>query len=49
MPSSSDSDDETVMGRSFLIGLGTLAEGQRVSYEIENNRGKDSACNLKAL
>ncbi|WP_260483688.1 cold-shock protein [Sphingomicrobium flavum] len=31
-------------------GLGSLNEGQRVSYELEDDRkGKQSACNLKAL
>ena len=28
-------------------GLRSLNEGQTVEYEIENNRGKDSAVNLK--
>lgn len=28
-------------------GLGTLNEGQQVEYEIENNRGKTSAVNLR--
>ena len=28
-------------------GLRSLNEGQSVEYEIENNRGKDSAVNLK--
>ncbi len=28
-------------------GLTTLNEGQHVEFEIENNRGKDSATNLK--
>ncbi|OGA19685.1 MAG: cold-shock protein [Betaproteobacteria bacterium RIFCSPLOWO2_12_FULL_63_13] len=29
-------------------GLGTLAEGQQVSFEVTNERGKSSATNLKA-
>jgi len=29
-------------------GLRSLNEGQKVSYEIANERGKDSATNLKA-
>ncbi|HVM79645.1 MAG TPA: cold-shock protein [Stellaceae bacterium] len=29
-------------------GLGTLTEGQRVSYEITIERGKQAATNLKA-
>jgi cold shock protein len=28
-------------------GLSTLNEGQRIEYEIEENRGKTSAVNLK--
>ena len=28
-------------------GLVSLNEGQHVEYEIENNRGKESAINLK--
>ena len=28
-------------------GMGSLNEGQKVSYEIISNRGKDSADNLK--
>jgi len=28
-------------------GLGTLNEGQKVSYEIARDRGKESAANLK--
>jgi len=30
-------------------GLSTLSENQSVSYEIENNKGKESAIQLKAL
>jgi cold shock protein len=29
-------------------GLSTLNEGQTIEYEIEQNRGKESAVNLKA-
>ena len=29
-------------------GLRTLNEGQKVSYEIQNERGRDSATNLQA-
>jgi CspA family cold shock protein len=29
-------------------GLGTLVEGQRVSYELTTERGKTAATNLKA-
>ncbi len=30
-------------------GLGTLNEGQKVSYEIEHDRGKSAAGDLKTL
>jgi CspA family cold shock protein len=30
-------------------GLRTLSENQSVSYEVENNKGKESAIQLKAL
>jgi len=29
-------------------GLGDLREGQKVSYDVVNERGKDAAANLKA-
>ena len=29
-------------------GLGTLNEGQSISYDVVNERGKDAAANLKA-
>ena len=29
-------------------GMGTLAEGQRLSYEVVTERGKQAAANLKA-
>jgi cold shock protein len=30
-------------------GIGSLNEGQKVSYEIQQERGKSSAANLKLL
>ncbi len=30
-------------------GMGTLNEGQKISYEIATERGKTSAANLKAV
>lgn len=30
-------------------GLRTLSEGQRVAFELQNERGKTAAVNLKAL
>ena len=28
-------------------GMGNLAEGQKLSFDVQNERGKTSACNLK--
>lgn len=30
-------------------GMSTLREGMKVSFDIEQNRGKASACNLKEV
>ena len=30
-------------------GMGNLQEGQKLSFEMQSERGKTSACNLKAL
>ncbi len=30
-------------------GVKTLNEGQKVSFEIKSERGKESACNLKLM
>ena len=30
-------------------GMCTLREGQKLSFDLEQNRGKASACNLKAV
>ena len=30
-------------------GMSSLAEGQKLSYDVEQDRGKPSACNLKAI
>ena len=30
-------------------GLSTLDEGQTVEYEVQEQRGKEAACNLKAV
>lgn len=30
-------------------GLKTLNEGQRVTYDLQNNRGKDAAANIKII
>ncbi len=30
-------------------GIGNLQEGQKVSFDMQSERGKSSACNLKPL
>jgi cold shock protein len=30
-------------------GLGTLREGQKLSFDVQQERGKASACNLKEV
>lgn len=30
-------------------GLGNLSEGQKLSFDIQSERGKTAACNLKKL
>ena len=30
-------------------GMSTLSEGQKVSFEVQQERGKAAACNLKAV
>ena len=30
-------------------GMTTLSEGQKVSFEVQQDRGKAAACNLKAV
>ncbi len=30
-------------------GLGSLREGQKVSYDLQQERGKTSACNLREV
>jgi CspA family cold shock protein len=30
-------------------GMSTLREGQKLNYDVEEDRGKASACNLKAI
>ena len=30
-------------------GMGTLREGQKVSYDVVNERGKDAAANLQSI
>ena len=32
-----------------VAGLSTLSEGQKVSYDIQQDRGKAAACNIKTV
>ena len=47
-PESGDKDVFVHISAIEQAGMGTLTEGQRVSYDIVNERGKDAAGNLKA-
>ena len=47
-PESGDKDVFVHISAVERAGMGTLAEGQRVSYDIVNERGRNAAGNLKA-
>lgn len=47
-PESGDSDVFVHISAVEKAGLGTLTEGQRVSYEVISERGKKAAGNLQA-
>ncbi|HEX9584627.1 MAG TPA: cold-shock protein [Gammaproteobacteria bacterium] len=47
-PEDGDKDVFVHISAVERAGLGTLAEGQRVSYDVVNERGKNAAGNLKA-
>ena len=47
-PETGDKDVFVHMTAVEAAGMGTLTEGQRVSYEIVTERGKQAAGNLKA-
>ena len=47
-PESGDKDVFVHISAIEQAGMGTLTEGQRVSYDIVTERGKDAAGNLKA-
>jgi len=32
-----------------VAGMSTLSEGQKVSYDVQQDRGKAAACNLRAI
>lgn len=47
-PESGDKDVFVHISAVERAGMGTLAEGQRVSYDVVTERGKQAADNLKA-
>jgi len=47
-PESGDNDVFVHISAVERAGMGTLAEGQRVSYDVVTERGKQAADNLKA-
>jgi CspA family cold shock protein len=47
-PESGDKDVFVHISAVERSGMGTLAEGQRVSYEVVNERGKNAATDLKS-
>ena len=48
-PDSGDKDVFVHISAVEKAGLTGLREGQKVSYEIVSNKGRESAANLKAL
>ena len=48
-PESGDKDVFVHISAVEQAGLGTLSDGQRVSYDIVEERGKTAAGNLKAV
>ncbi len=47
-PENGDSDVFVHISAVEQAGMGTLNEGQRVSFDVVNERGKKAAGNLKA-
>ncbi len=47
-PETGDNDVFVHVSAVEAAGMGTLAEGQRVSYDVVSERGKTAAGNLKA-
>ena len=47
-PESGDKDVFVHVSAVERAGMGTLTEGQRVSYDVVTERGKQAADNLKA-
>jgi CspA family cold shock protein len=50
-PESGDKDVFVHISAVERSGIGTLVEGQKISFEVERDQrsGKDSACNLKSV
>ena len=48
MPSDGSKDVFVHISAVERAGLGQLVEGQKVSYDVTNERGKTAATNLKA-
>ncbi len=48
-PEGSDKDIFVHISALQKSGINNLAEGQAVSYEIETNKGRSSAVNLKLI
>ena len=48
-PSSGDKDVFVHISAVERSGLGTLREGQKLSFDVEQDRGKASATNLKEV
>ena len=48
-PETGDNDVFVHISAVEQAGMGTLTEGQRVSYDIVTERGKTAAGNLKAV
>jgi CspA family cold shock protein len=48
-PSAGDKDVFVHISAVEQAGMGTLREGQKVSFDVQQERGKSSACNLKEV
>ena len=46
-PSAGDKDVFVHISAVEQAGMGTLREGQKLSFDVQQERGKSSACNLK--
>ena len=48
LPSDGSKDVFVHVSALERAGIASLNEGQKISYDVENERGKDAATNLKA-